>query len=164
VALVSTSLEDVRRRLERLRSLQWLLDNAYRVPGTNIRFGWDALVGIVPWAGDVVTALFASAMIIQAHHMRVPRVVQLRMVINVLLDILIGVVPLFGDVADVFWKSNTRNFALLERHAAEPGPASAGDWAFVTGVVALVVLVAIAPLVMVYWLVHKAASGHLVIW
>jgi hypothetical protein len=142
-------------RLEKLRSLQWLLDNAYRVPGTNIRFGWDPLIGMIPWVGDVITALFACAIIVQAHHMRVPRVVQLRMVINVLIDILIGVVPVFGDVADVFWKSNTRNFALLERHAASVAPASTGDWIFVTGVVALVVLVAIAPLVMVYWFVYQ---------
>ncbi len=158
VPLVPTSPETVRRRLEKLRSLQWLLDRAYRVPGTNIRFGWDALVGIVPGAGDVVTALFACAIILHAHHMRVPRVVQLRMVINVLIDLVIGVVPLFGDVADVFWQSNTRNFALLERHAAAPTPPSRGDWLFVTGVLGLVALVAIVPLVMLYWLVHKATS------
>jgi hypothetical protein len=164
VPLVPTSPETVRRRLEKLRSLQWLLDRAYRVPGTNIRFGWDALVGIVPGAGDVVTALFACAIILHAHRMGVPRVVQLRMVINVLIDLVIGVVPLFGDVADVFWQSNTRNFALLERHAAAPTPPSRGDWLFVTGVVALVALAALIPLVMVYWLVHKAASGNLVIW
>jgi hypothetical protein len=159
VALVSKSAEDVRRRLEKLRSLQWLLDNAYRVPGTNIRFGWDALVGVVPWAGDVVTAFFACAIIVQAHHMRVPRVVQLRMVINVLIDIVVGVVPVFGDVADVFWKSNSRNFALLERHAAAPTLPSRGDWLFVTGVVGLVALVAIVPLVMVYWLVQSMMTS-----
>ena len=87
--------------------------------------------------------------------MRIPRVVQVRMVINVLIDIVIGVVPVFGDVADVFWQSNTRNFALLERHAAAPTPPSRGDWLFVAGVVGLVALVAIVPLVMVYWFVHS---------
>ena len=86
--------------------------------------------------------------------MRVPRVVQLRMLLNVAIDMVIGVVPFVGDVADVFWKSNAKNFALLERHAAEPRPATAGDWLFVAGVLVAVVVIALAPLVVVYWLVH----------
>ena len=61
-----------------------------------------------------------------------PRVVQLRMLLNVGIDLLVGLVPFVGDVADVFWKSNTKNMALLERHAAQPGPASRGDWLFVS--------------------------------
>jgi len=150
--------KDLQPRLEKLRSLQWLLDNAYRVPGTSIRFGWDSIVGLVPGAGDIVTALFAGAIIMQAHRMRVPRVIQMRMVVNVLIDVVVGIVPLFGDVADVFWKSNSRNFALLERHATDPVPASTGDWLFVTGVLALVAAVAIVPLAMVYWLVHTMVS------
>jgi len=158
---MSKSAADVRRRLEKLRSLQWLLDNAYPVPGTNIRFGWDALVGLIPGAGDIVTALFAGAIVMQAHHMRVPRVIQLRMVANVLIDLVIGIVPLFGDVADVFWKANSKNFALLERHAAEPVAPSAADWLFVSGVLALVVFVAIVPLAMVYWIVHTMIAAGL---
>lgn len=159
---MANSPQDLRQRLEKLRSLQWLLDNAYRVPGTNIRFGWDALVGLIPGAGDIVTALFSGAIIMQAHRMRVPRVIQLRMVLNVLIDVVVGVVPLFGDVADVFWKSNARNFALLERHAAAPTPASARDWLFVGAALALVAAVAIVPLAMMYWLVHTmVATGIL---
>jgi hypothetical protein len=159
---MANSPQDLRQRLEKLRSLQWLLDNAYRVPGTNIRFGWDALVGLIPGAGDIVTALFSGAIIMQAHRMRVPRVIQLRMVLNVLIDVVVGIVPLFGDVADVFWKSNARNFALMERHAAAPTPASPGDWLFVGGVLALVAAVAIVPLAMMYWLVHTmVATGIL---
>lgn len=153
--MMSKSPEVLRPRLEKLRSLQWLLDNAYRVPGTNIRFGWDSIVGLFPGAGDVVTALFAGAIIVQSHQMGVPRVVQLRMVGNVLIDLFIGIVPFFGDVADVFWKSNTKNFKLLERHAAAPTPPSRGDWLFVTGLLALLLLVAIVPLIMVYWIVHS---------
>jgi hypothetical protein len=146
-------------RFTRLRSLKRFLDEAYRVPGTNIRFGWDALIGMVPWAGDVVTALFACAIIGQAHHMRVPRVVQLRMVMNVLVDVLVGLVPLFGDVADVFWKSNSKNFALLERHAAEPAAATTGDWLFVSAVVAAIVLIALIPLAVMYLIVHAMMSS-----
>ena len=156
-----------------LRSLQRLLDDAFRVPGTNIRFGWDPVIGLVPWIGDVLTAVFSFAIILQAHHLRVPRVVQLRMVINVAIDVLVGVIPFIGDVADVFWKSNRKNFALLERHArlrspgagasvgaraAEATGATAGDWLFVIGVFVVVVLIAAVPLVVLYWIVHVITS------
>ena len=140
--------------MEALRALQRLLDNAFRVPGTNLRFGWDPLVGLIPWVGDVLTAVFSGAIILQAHHLRVPRVVQLRMVMNVATDVIVGVIPLAGDLADFAWKSNAMNFALLERHAAQPGPATAGDWVFVAGVLAAVAVIAVAPLIVLYWIVH----------
>jgi hypothetical protein len=145
---------NINRRMEALRALQRLLDDAFRVPGTNLRFGWDPLVGLIPWLGDVLTAIFSGAIILQAHHMRVPRVVQLRMVMNVAIDVIVGVIPVVGDLADFAWKSNAMNFALLERHAAQPGPATARDWVFVAGVLAAVVVIAVAPLVVLYWIVH----------
>jgi hypothetical protein len=141
-----------------LRSLQRLLDDAFRVPGTSIRFGWDPLIGVVPWVGDVLTAILSCAIILQAHHLRVPRVVQMRMVMNVAIDVLVGIVPLIGDVADVFWKSNAKNFALLERHAAQPQPATIGDWLFVVGIVAVVVAIAAIPLVVMYLLGYAVAN------
>jgi hypothetical protein len=150
---------DSERRLTTLRSLRRLLDEAFRVPGTRIRFGWDAIVGLIPWAGDLVTALMAGAIIVEAHRMRVPRVVQLRMLLNVGIDLAIGLVPFAGDVADVFWKSNTKNMVLLERHAAEPVAASAGDWAFVLIVIASVVAMALVPLVL-FALMLQALFGR----
>jgi hypothetical protein len=73
----------------------------------------------------------------------------------------IGLVPLFGDVADVFWKSNTKNFALLERHARPNARPTPGDWMFVTTAVGAVLLIAIAPLVMVYWIVYSMMRSGL---
>lgn len=144
--------------LERLRTLQRLLDSAFRIPGTNIRFGWDAIVGLVPWAGDVATGLLACAFLVQANQMRLPRIVQLRMLINVAIDILIGFVPVAGDVADVFWRANTRNLALLERHAREPQPARPGDWLFVFGIVAALFALLSLPLLVVYWIVRSLGA------
>jgi len=141
-----------------LRGLQRLLDDAFRVPGTSIRFGWDPLIGLVPWIGDVLTAILSCAIILQAHHMRVPRVVQLRMLINVAIDVLVGVIPFVGDVADVFWKSNAMNFEMLERHAAQPQPASAADWLFVSGIIAAIVVIAAIPLIVMYWLGYFVAN------
>ena len=149
-------------RLEVIRRWQYLLDRAFRVPGTGIRFGWDPIVGLVPWVGDVLTALFACTLIVQAHQMRVPRVVQLRMLINVAVDVLVGLVPFVGDVADIFWKANTRNLALIERHAAEPRPATLGDWAFVAGVLAIVLAVAVVPIAVMYWLLHAVLHRPLI--
>ena len=135
-----------------LRRIQWLLDQAFRVPGTPVRFGWDAIVGVVPWAGDVLTALLGGAILVHAHQVRVPRVVQARMLINLAIDLIVGLVPFAGDVADVFWKANTKNMALLERHAASPGPATTGDWWFVWFVLAILGALASLPVVVVYWL------------
>ena len=154
-------LFDKDRRLVALRRAQHVLDEAYRVPGTNIRFGWDALVGLVPWVGDLTTALMACGIIVQAHQMRVPRVIQLRMVMNVAVDLLMGLVPFVGDVADVFWKSNKKNFVLLERYAVPDARPTPGDWVFVTTAVSVVLLIAIAPLVMVYWIVHSMMRSGL---
>jgi hypothetical protein len=143
---------EVERRMAALRAMRRWLDEAFRVPGTGIRFGWDPLIGLLPWAGDLITALLSSAIVLQAHQMRLPRVVLLRMLSNVAIDLVIGAIPFFGDVADVFWKSNSKNFALLEAHAYEVRPPSAGDWLFVGAVIGAILIVALVPLVVVYWL------------
>lgn len=137
------------RRLERLRAWQWWLDRAFRVPGTRIRFGWDAVMGLVPGVGDVVGALLGVTILYHAHQLRVPAVVVARMVINLAFDVAVGFVPVLGDVVDVFWQANSRNLALLERHAAAAQPAAAGDWLFVGAVVALVMGLAALPIVLV---------------
>jgi hypothetical protein len=128
------------------------LDEAFRVPGTRIRFGWDAIVGLVPWAGDVLTGLLGVAILASAHRMGVPGIIQVRMLLNLAIDLAIGLVPFAGDVADIFWKANSKNMLLLERHAASPMPASAGDWWYVAGVTAIVFSIAALPLLIMYWL------------
>ena len=141
----------MKTRLEELRQLRWFLDEAFRVPGTSIRVGWDPIIGLVPWAGDVLTALMSCAIVLHAHQMRLPRIIQLRMLMNVAIDLVIGAIPFVGDAADAFWKSNSMNMALLERHAAEVKPPSAGDWLFVGGNIIAILAVALVPLVVLYW-------------
>src|SRR4029079_5735506 len=114
-----------------LRRWAVILDSLFRVPGTSYRFGLDALVGLIPGVGDLASPLYTALILIEGLRLRVPAVVQARMVLNAALDMLIGIVPFFGDPADVAWKANLRNLALLERHA-EPGTAPrAGDYLFV---------------------------------
>jgi hypothetical protein len=148
--------------MQALRAWQRMLDSAFRVPGTNFRFGWDPIIGLIPWAGDLATALMSCALIVGAHQMRVPPVVQLRMLVNVAIDVVIGIVPVFGDIADVFWKSNAKNLALLERHAGSAAPATAGDYAFVGAVLVAVIAIAAIPLVVMYWLLHVVLGRGLI--
>jgi hypothetical protein len=149
---------NVDRRLEGLRVWRRLLDDAFGVPGTRLRFGWDPIIGLVPWVGDAVTALFGSVIIFHAYHLRLPRIVQLRMLINIVIDVAIGIVPFFGDVADVLWKSNARNFALLEHYAGTDRPARPGDWLFVAAVMSTVVLVALLPLLAAVWFLRRVGQ------
>ena len=107
------------------------MDSAYRVPGTSYRFGWDPIIGLIPGVGDVATSSFAVTILYHANRLGVPRVVLARMVLNTLGDLAVGLVPFAGDVADIAWKSNTRNLALLERHARPGVKPSSGDWAVV---------------------------------
>lgn len=142
---------DADRRLRALRQWQRLLDSAFRIPGTRVRFGWDPVLGLIPWAGDLATALAAGALIVEAHRLRLPRVVQVRMLFNIGIDVLVGLVPFAGDVADVFWKANARNLELLERHSGGGRSAPAGDRAFVVALVCAALAIAALPLLVMYW-------------
>ena len=139
------------QNLDALRRWAVLLDSAFRVPGTSIRFGLDAIVGLIPGLGDISTPAFAALILLQAVRMRLPVVVQARMVLNAALDMLMGLVPLLGDVADVAWKANMRNLALLERHARPGVPPARGDYWFVVVCIAVLALIAITPIVLLVW-------------
>jgi hypothetical protein len=134
-----------------LRAIATLLDAAFVVPGTSYRIGLDPILGLIPGLGDVVSPLFAIAILWQARDLRVPRVVQLRMMCNVAIDALLGTVPVVGDLFDFAWKANLRNLALLERHAGG-ARAAAGDWLFVSGLTLGVVAIALVPFLILGWL------------
>jgi hypothetical protein len=105
-------------RIARLDVLASLLDTAFIVPGTNIRFGVDALIGLVPGIGDVVTTLMSLYIVQEARALGAPRHLIARMLVNVALDGVVGAVPLLGDAFDVMWRANRRNMTLLQRHLA----------------------------------------------
>jgi hypothetical protein len=147
------------QRLELIRRLSTMLDAATVIPGTGIRIGLDPILGLVPGLGDLVSPLFTIGVIWQARDLGIPRVVQLRMVINVAIDALFGLVPVAGDLFDVAWKSNLRNVALLDRYAREEHRASRGDWAFVLTMILLLVLIAAAPFVLAGWLLGTLGAS-----
>lgn len=101
------------RRLERLANL---LDDRFRIPGTRWRFGWDAIIGLVPGVGDAAGAACATYIIAEAARLGVPRGVILRMLANMGVDAALGLIPLVGDLFDARYKANRRNVDLLLRH------------------------------------------------
>jgi hypothetical protein len=143
--------------MEALRRWAVLLDSAFRIPGTNVRFGLDAIIGLVPGLGDLVAPIFTVILLGTALRMRVPAVVLVRMVFNAGIDMLLGIVPVAGDIGDVFWKADLRNMALLERHARPGVPPTTGDYWFVLGCIATVIVLAIVPLALLIWLLSQFA-------
>ena len=141
--------------LDALRRWAVLLDSRFRVPGTSIRFGLDAIVGLIPGIGDISTPVFAALLLLQAVRMRLPLVVQARMVFNAAIDMLMGLVPILGDLVDIGWKANLRNLALLERHARPGVLPSRGDYLFVVICVGVLALIAITPVVLLVWLLSR---------
>ncbi|NHO18263.1 DUF4112 domain-containing protein [Acetobacter oeni] len=101
-------------RLERLKRLAWLLDASFQIPGTNFRMGLDAVIGLVPAGGAVITALFSLYIVWEARGLGAPVSVLLRMLANVAVETVIDCIPIAGDLVDAAFKANLRNVALLE--------------------------------------------------
>lgn len=99
-----------------------LMDDRFGIPGTNIRFGLDSMVGLIPGIGDAIGGIVSSYIIWRARRMGVSNFVLLRMTGNMLFDSTIGAIPIFGDFFDVGFKANRRNLALLRRYQAQATP------------------------------------------
>lgn len=105
---------------QRLIALTRLMDEAVEVPMLGTRVGLDALLGLVPVAGDLVSAAIGLYMVAQARELGASRWLQARMVSNLLADVAIGAVPVAGDLADVYFKAHRRNLKLLQKALGEP--------------------------------------------
>lgn len=141
--------------LAALRKWSVLLDSAFRVPGTKLTFGLDPILGLIPGLGDLTTPFFAALLLLHAVRLRIPRVVQLRMLMNAAIDLAIGVIPFIGDFFDFGWKANVRNLALLERYAQPGARASRADWIFVLVVIGALVALTVIPLLFTAWLLSR---------
>jgi hypothetical protein len=120
--------------MDRLRRIAWLLDDLVRVPGTSRRFGLDPVLGLLPGGGDIAGGALSAYIVIAAARLGAPSSVILRMGWNIVVDTLLGAVPLLGDLFDASWKANRRNVALLERYTEQPGPARRSSRLVVAGV------------------------------
>jgi hypothetical protein len=113
------------------RTLAWILDDMIPIPGTNFRIGLDPIIGLIPGLGDGSTTLASSLLLIHGLRDGVPRIVLVRMILNMLINALGGVIPGVGDVFSAWFKSNLRNYALLQKHAGSGRRSTTGDWIFV---------------------------------
>jgi hypothetical protein len=110
-----------RAALDRLDMLATLLDTAFIVPGTKVRFGAESLLRLVPGIGDAIASMLSFYLLYEASRLGVPRLLLARMAANVLLEGMVGAVPVAGDAFDVFFRANRRNVALLRAHFARVG-------------------------------------------
>jgi hypothetical protein len=127
-----------------LEVLTQLMDNQFRVPILDWRFGFNAIIDLIPEFGDIATTLIALYIVISAVRYRVPKITLLRMGINIGIYFLVGMIPFFGYLFDVWWKPNVRNLNLLRRRAtvsaAEAKRGRKSDWLFVSFIVGTIVV------------------------
>jgi Domain of unknown function (DUF4112) len=151
--------EEIRNRNEirrRLKRLAWLLDSSIPIPGTRLSIGIDALIGLVPFIGDLVGVLLSSTILVEAARLGAGRSVLARMALNVALEGLAGLVPFAGDVFDAAWKANQRNVRLLDQWLDQPQRAERSSVLLVGGLagalVALVVILLLLAFLALRWL------------
>jgi hypothetical protein len=146
---------------KRLQRLAWLMDSSIPLPG-GYRIGLDGLVGLVPGIGDIAGAMVSSYIIVEAGRLGAPRSLLVRMGFNVLLETVIGAVPVLGDLFDFAYKANLRNVRLLEGYVRDPARARAASnlaaGGIVLGMLALLGAV-VAGVLAVVSLVWQALSS-----
>jgi hypothetical protein len=145
--------------LTRARGLARLLDDLIRIPGTNIGVGLDPVIGLIPGVGDVIGGLMSSYILMVAAQEGAPTSILLRMLGNIALDSLVGVVPVIGDLFDVGVKSNRRNVDLLERYLGAPRETKAASRGIVALVFLAVALLVVGVIAAGVWIVRLL--GHL---
>jgi hypothetical protein len=137
--------DEIRSRLTRLA---WLLDASIPIPGTRFSFGLDALIGLVPFVGDLVGVLLSTYIVGEASRLGASRGVLARMVFNVAVEGLVGLVPFAGDVFDAAWKANQRNVRLLATWLDHPRRAERSSALFMTGLVLALLANAAVPVIL----------------
>lgn len=151
-------MESDRKHLETIRRVAHLLDNAFPIPGTKYRVGIDPILGLIPGLGDAITSLMSTYIVLIAMQMRVSKWTLTRMIFNILVESVVGMVPVVGDLFDAAWKSNERNRLLLEANMKNPATRRIDRW-FV-GLVILVLLAIVAATItgavyLIQWFAHQ---------
>jgi hypothetical protein len=131
-----------RQALEPLfKWLAYIMDEVIRVPGTQFRFGLDPLLGLIPGIGDTSSALVSAFALIQAVRLGVPKLLIMRMALNILLNEIIGVVPGIGDAFSFWFKSNARNYEIIKHHRLGTNAPKRSDWLFVIAILLLLFVI-----------------------
>jgi hypothetical protein len=158
--------EEKERRAQLEPLFRWIaliMDNLLRVPGTKFRFGLDPLLGLIPGFGDAASAVVSALALVQAARRGLPKIVLARMSLNILINELVGIIPGIGDAFSFWFKSNARNYQILQTHAAGLAKPRRGDWIFVVGVLCVLFLIVCLGLVASFIVLREIArllTGH----
>lgn len=139
-------------RNENLDLLSHVLDTWFQVPGTRIRFGLDGIIGFIPGIGDLLAGMASCVIVLAAFFRGVPMVTVARMVANLAIEVVVGAVPLLGNLFDIGWRANRRNYHLLERSLAAPHRDTWRDWLFMGLLGAGLLVMAMLPFLLLLWL------------
>jgi hypothetical protein len=142
---------EIRRRLERLA---WLLDSSIPIPGTRFSIGLEALIGLVPFLGDLAGVILSSTILAEAARLGASRSVLARMALNVAVEGVVGLIPLAGDVFDAAWKANQRNVKLLGAWLDRPQRAQRASTLFVAAVIIALAAFAALTIALTYLLLR----------
>jgi hypothetical protein len=134
------------KKLKWVESIAYLMDNQFRIPGTKMRFGLDPILGLVPFLGDISTFAVSGALVLTMARHGASRNLVIRMVVNIILDLIIGSIPVLGAIFDFAYKANDRNVKLLREHYHEGKHQGNG-----TGFLAMVILVLLIALGLVLY-------------
>ena len=141
--------------LRRVRVVATVLDDAIRIPGTNIRFGLDPVIGLVPGLGDLLGGAASAYIILEAARAGASASILVRMAANVGIDTLIGALPVIGDLFDFAWKSNARNVRLLARHVDAPVETRRASTALLVAVLGTLALIAVGASVVAIYVIRR---------
>ena len=147
-------MEKTPEHFPELKYLDWasdLLDSRFRIPGTDIRFGFDFLVGLVPFVGDVLMFAFSGLLVATMARRGASGAVILKMLWNILLDAAAGAIPILGDLFDLHFKANRRNYALLLEHY-EQGAHQGSAWPVVIALLLILALLLFLVWTLVFWM------------
>jgi len=140
-------------KLKNLDALTDLMDSRFRIPGTDIRFGLDFLIGLVPYGGDLLSFVFSGGLVVTMAKNGASGIVLIKMLWNIFLDTTVGSIPIIGDLFDLSYKANRRNFELLKEHYDEGKHTGSALPAII-----LVGVVLIVMFILLIWLLVKIAS------
>jgi hypothetical protein len=167
--LIATTLASVERsgpdapasaRLRFARFLAELLDRRFIIPGTSIRFGLDPVIGLIPGIGDAVANLTGSAILVIAARFGIPKIVLLRMVLNIAINAVIGAIPLFGSIFSIWFRSNVKNAVLLEQYVSRPERrGGTADWLFVGALIGGLVILLVGIIAVLVWLLRQFTAS-----
>jgi hypothetical protein len=144
----------LQQHLDRYRALANSLDARFRIPGTPIRFGWDAILGLIPGAGDAIGGLVGGYGLWVGTRLGAPWVVLARMLFNLAVDVIGGAFPLVGDLFDIGWRGNLRNLALLESWLEKPHQTRSRSIGLFVGLFGVLVGVSLVALGISVWLLQ----------